>query len=165
MRFQKPLAIIWSAIALATAAIAQHVAVDYDHAANFNQIKTYSWAKLQTADSITDNRVKEAIDNELTTKGWTQVPNGGDVELVVVEQTSVRQEYDSFYNGFGGRRWGGGMGDETTTVNNYEVGTLIVSLFDDKSKQLVWRGTASGDASDKSQKKRKALAKLVQKMF
>ena len=165
MTFRKSLTILWSAVALATAAFAQHVAVDYDRAANFKQIKTYSWAKLHTTDAITDNRVKEAIDQELTAKGWSQLPSGGDVALVVVEQTSVREQYDSFYNGFGGRRWGGGMVDETTTVENYEVGTLIVSMFDGNSKQLIWRGTASGDVSDNSRKKVKNLAKVVQKMF
>ena len=165
MKFRKSLMILLSAVALATAAFAQHVAVDYDRAANFKQIKTYSWAKLHTADPIMDNRVKEAIDQELAAKGWSQVPNGGDIALVVVEQTSVREQYDSFYNGFGGRRWGGGMVDETTTVNNYEVGTLIVSMFDDNSKQLIWRATASGDVSDSPQKKIKSLAKVLQKMF
>ena len=165
MKFRKPLTILWSAVALATAAFAQHVAVDYDHAANFKQIKTYSWAKLHTADPIMDNRVKETIDQELAAKGWNQLSSGGDVELVVVEETSVHEQYDSFYNGFGGRRWGGGMVDETTTVNNYEVGTLIVSMFDGNSKQLIWRGTASGNVSDNSKKKIKSLAKVVQKMF
>jgi hypothetical protein len=165
MKFGKVFTILSSAVALATAAFAQHVAVDYDHAANFKQIKTYSWAKLHTADPITDNRVKEAIDQELAAKGWSQLPSGGDVALVVVEQTSVREQYDSFYNGFGGRRWGGGMVDETTTVDNYEVGTLIVSMFDGNSRQLIWRGTATGDKSDNPQKKIKSLTKVVQKMF
>ena len=165
MTFRKPLTILWSAVALATAALAQHVAVDYDRSVNFKQIKTYSWAKLHTADTITDNRVKEAIDQELAAKGWSQLSSGGDVALVVVEQTSVREQYESLYNGFGGRRWGGGMVDETTTVDDYEVGTLIVSMFDRNSKQLIWRGTASGDVSDNSQKKIKGLVKVVQKMF
>jgi Domain of unknown function (DUF4136) len=165
MRFRKVPAITFLAIQLATAAFAQHVAVDYDHAANFRQIKTYSWAKLHTADPIMDNRVKEAIDQELAAKGWSQVSSVGNVALVVVEQTSEREQYDSLYNGFGGRRWGGGTVDETTTVDHYEVGTLIVSMFDGNSKQLIWRGTASGDVSDNSQKKIKSLAKVVQKMF
>src|SRR5690348_7987947 len=107
MRFRKVPAITFLAIQLATAAFAQHVAVDYDHAANFRQIKTYSWAKLHTADPIMDNRVKEAIDQELAAKGWSQVSSVGNVALVVVEQTSEREQYDSLYNGFGGRRWGG----------------------------------------------------------
>jgi Domain of unknown function (DUF4136) len=94
------------------------------------------------------------------------VPSGGDVALVAVEKTSVHQQYDTFYDGFGGwRRWGMGMGDATTTVDNYKVGTLIVSLFDGNSKQLMWRGMSSSDLSGNPEKNTKKLDKDVQKMF
>jgi hypothetical protein len=158
------LAIPLFAIVLATAAFADHVKVDYDHGANFNQVKTYSWSKVKTANSIWDNRVKDAIDKELAAKGWTQVPSGGNVALVAIEKTSVHQQYDTFYDGFGGRRFGG-FGDSTTTVDNYKVGTLMVSMFDGQSKQLMWRGTSSSDLSGNPEKNTKKLDKDVQKMF
>jgi hypothetical protein len=164
MKFRKMLALPLFVIALTTAVFADHVAVDYDHAANFNQIKTYSWSKVQTANSIWDDRVKDAIDKELTAKGWTQVPSGGNVSLVAVEKTSIHQQYDTFYDGFGGWRWRG-MGDATTTVDNYKVGTLIVSMFDGNSKQLIWRGAASSDLSGNPEKNTKKLDQDVQKMF
>jgi hypothetical protein len=164
MKFRKMLALPLFVIALTTAVFADHVAVDYDHAANFNQIKTYSWSKVQTANSIWDDRVKDAIDKELTAKGWTQVPSGGNVSLVAVEKTSVHQQYDTFYDGFGGWRWRG-MGDATTTVDNYKVGTLIVSMFDGNSKQLIWRGASSSDLSGNPEKNTKKLDQDVQKMF
>ena len=138
--------------------------VDYDHGANFSQIKTYSWSKIQTANSIWDDRVKEAVNKDLTAKGWTEVPSGGDVSLVAMEKTSTHQQYDTFYNGFGGRRWGG-FGDSTTTVDNYKVGTLIVSIFDNNSKQLLWRGTSSSDRSGNPKTNAKKLDKDVDKMF
>ena len=164
MKFRKMLALPLFVIALTTAVFADHVAVDYDHAANFNQIKTYSWSKVQTANSIWDDRVKDAIDKELTAKGWTQVPSGGNVSLVAVEKTSIHQQYDTFYDGFGGWRWRG-MGDATTTVDNYKVGTLIVSMFDGSSKQLIWRGASSSDLSGNPEKNTKKLDQDVQKMF
>jgi hypothetical protein len=164
MKFRKMLALPLFVIALTTAVFADHVAVDYDHAANFNQIKTYSWSKVQTANSIWDDRVKDAIDKELTAKGWTQVPSGGNVSLVAVEKTSIHQQYDTFYDGFGGWRWRG-MGDATTTVDNYKVGTLIVSMFDGNSKQLIWRGASSSDLSGNPEKNTKKLDQDVQKMF
>ena len=165
MRFRKMLVIPLFLVALTTAVFADHVAVDYDHAANFNQVKTYSWSKVHTANSIWDDRVKDAIDKELAAKGWTQVPSGGDVAVVAVEKTSIHQQYDTFYDGFGGwRRWGG-MGDATTTVDNYKVGTLIVSLFNGNSKQLIWRGTSSSDLSTNPDKNTKKLDQDVQKMF
>jgi hypothetical protein len=164
MKFHKMLAIPLFVIALTTAVFADHVAVDYDHAKHFNQVKTYSWSKVHTANSIWDDRVKEAINKELAAKGWTQVPSGGDVALVAVEKTSIQQQYDTFYDGFGGRRFGG-FGESTTSVDNYKVGTLIVSMFDGNSKQLIWRGTSSSDLSDNSEKNAKKLDKDVQKMF
>ena len=164
MKFRKMLALPLFVIALTTAVFADHVAVDYDHATNFNQIKTYSWSKVHTANSIWDDRVKDAIDKELTAKGWTQVPSGGNVSLVAVEKTSIHQQYDTFYDGFGGWRWGG-LGDATTTVDNYKVGTLIVSMFDGNSKQLIWRGASSSDLSGNPEKNTKKLDQDVQKMF
>ena len=48
MKFRKMLAIPLFLIALTTAVYADHVAVDYDHATNFSQVKTYSWSKVHT---------------------------------------------------------------------------------------------------------------------
>ena len=165
MNFRKMSAVPLFLIALTTAVFADHVSTDYDHTAKFDQVKTYSWAKVHTANSIWDERVKDAIDEELAAKGWTQVQSGGDVALVAVEKTSVHQQYDTFYNGFGGfRRWGG-IEEATTTVDNYKVGTLVVSMFDGNSKQLIWRGTSSSDLFGNSEKNTKKLDQDVQKMF
>jgi len=165
MNIRKMLAIPLFVVALTTAGLADHVAVDYDHAAKFNQVKTYSCSKVHTANSIWDDRVKNAIDKELAAKGWTQVPSGGDVAVVAVEKTSLHQQYETFYNGFGGfRRWGG-IGEATTTVDNYKVGTLLVSMFDGNSRQLIWRGTSSSDLSGNPEKNTKKLDRDVQKMF
>ena len=165
MKLRRMLAIPLFVIAFASAVFADHVTVDYDHTKNFNQVKTYSWSKVHTANSIWDSRVKYAIDQQLAAKGWMQVSSGGDVNLVAIEKTSVQQQYDTFYDGFGGRRRFGGFGESTTTVENYRVGTLIVSMFDGNSKQLIWRGTASSDLSGNPEKNTKKLDKDLAKMF
>jgi hypothetical protein len=164
MNFRKMLAIPLLVVAFTTAVFADHVAVDYDHSANFSQVKTYSWSKVYTANSIWDDRVKDAVDKELAAKGWTQVPSGGDVALVAVEKTSIHQQYDTFYDGFGGWRRAG-MGESTTTVDSYKVGTLIVTMFEGNSKHLIWRGTSSSDLSGNPEKNTNKLDKDVQQMF
>jgi hypothetical protein len=58
-----------------------------------------------------------------------------------------------------------GFGDATTTTETYQVGTLIVDLYDTKTKQLIWRGSASDTLSNNSNKNIKNLNKGVQKMF
>ena len=166
MKARNKLAVPLLILALGTAVFADRVTVDYDHATQFGQIKTYSWSKVHTANSIWDQLVKDAINKQLSANGWREVQSGGDVALVAVERTSVQQQYDTFYDGFGGwRRWGGGVGESTTTVDNYKVGTLIVSMFDNNSKQLIWRGTTSSDLSANSDKNTKNLNKDVEKMF
>jgi hypothetical protein len=157
---------IGAALLFATTAFAQQVKTDYDRSTNFSQYKTYSWEKVQTPDPLWVDRIKEAVNTSLAAKGLTPVASGGDIAIVAIEMTKNQQSLDTFYNGFGGGwRWGGGFGDATTTVHNYKVGTLVVDLFDSKSKALVWRGSSSDTLSDKSDKNIKNLDKGVEKMF
>jgi Domain of unknown function (DUF4136) len=79
MKFKNLFAIPLVALTLTPVAFAAAVSVDYDHSVNFNQPKTYSWRTVHTANSLWDERVKDAINRELTAKGWTEVPSGGDV--------------------------------------------------------------------------------------
>ena len=150
----------------ASASVAQQVKTDYDRSANFSQYKTYSWEKVQTQDPLWVDRIKETVNKALTAKGLTPVDSGGDVAIVAIEMTKNQQNLNTFYSGFGGGwRWGGGFGDATTTVDNYKVGTLVVDLFDAKTKKIIWRGSSSDTLSDKSDKNIKNLDKGVQKMF
>lgn len=164
MRFHKMFAMPLLLAAMTVPALADHVMVDYNHSSNFSTLKTYSWSTVHTTNSIWDARVKAAIDKQLTAKGWTEVPTGGAVALVAIEKVSVHQQYDTIYDGFGGRRWGG-MGDSTPSVDNYKVGTLIVSMFDGHSRQLIWRGSARGDLAGNPEKNTKKLDTDVEKMF
>jgi len=154
------------ALLLASASFAQQVKTDYDRSADFSHYKTYSWEKVQTPDPLWVDRIKEAVNAALTSRGLTQVDSGGDVAIVALEMTKSQRTLNTFYNGFGGGwRWGGGFGNATTTVDNYKVGTLVVDMFDANSKKLVWRGSSSDTLSDKSDKNIKNLDKGVQKMF
>jgi hypothetical protein len=149
---------------------AQQVKTDYDRSANFAQYKTYSWEQVKTKDALDIDRIKAAVNAALTAKGWTQVDSGGDVSIVAMEITRNQQTLNTFYDGFGGgwgwRRFGGGgFGEATTTTETYKVGTLVVDLFDSKTKQLIWRGASSDTLSDNSNKNIKNLDKGVEKMF
>jgi hypothetical protein len=146
------------------AAHAARVSTDYDHSVNFEHYRTYSWAKVETASSLWDTRVKDAVSKELAAKGWSEVPSGGDAALVAVETTRTRQQLDTLYDGFGGRRWGG-FGEATTTVERYKVGTLVVDMFDAGSKKLIWRAASQSALSGNPEKDTKNLDKEVQKMF
>jgi hypothetical protein len=149
-------------------ALAQHVQTDFDHQANFSQYKTYSWQEITPANSLWDARIKKAVDSQLTAKGWTEVPSGGDVSIVAIKTTQTERTLNTFYNGMGGGwRWRGfgGMGQSTTTEQDYKEGTLVLDFYEGQTKKLIWRGSAEDTLSDKAEKNEKKLDKGVAKML
>jgi hypothetical protein len=149
---------------VAAAAWAQDVKTDYDHHANFSQYRTYYWQKIQTTDPLWQSRIQDAVDRDLQSKGWQRVDNGGDVALTAVGSARNEKEYQTFYDGMGGWRWGG-FGETTTQVENYPVGSLVLDMYDAHNKQLIWRGVSSDTLSDKPEKNEEKLDKAVKKMF
>jgi hypothetical protein len=53
----------------------------------------------------------------------------------------------------------------TTTVDKIPVGTLVLDIYDCSTMNLVWRGEAYDQLSDKPDKDTKKLEKAVDKMF
>jgi hypothetical protein len=144
------------------------VITDYDHQADFSRYHTYSWIKVEAQDSLWDSRIKRAIDAQFADKGWQQVPAGGDADVAALGSTHHQQSVQTWYSGFGGGwRWRGfgGTGTATTTVQNIPVGRLMVDIFDGKSRQLVWRGTATDTLAGNPEKNEKKLRKSVAEMF
>jgi len=170
MNLVKTMVVAGVALAVAGGAWAQDVKVDYDKAANFGAIKTFS-IKLGTAwgNEISQKRVMDEFTQALTEKGWKLAPEGqADAQVMVHGASQVKRDLNTFYSGMGGygyRGWGGGTGTATTTVNEYTVGTLVVDIFDAKTKSLMWRGIAQDELSDKTEKNIKKLGKASDKMF
>jgi len=169
MKFGKTMAVAGVALALAGGAWAQDVKTDYDKAANFGGIKTFS-LKLGTTwgNPIGEKRVTDEITQALTAKGWTVAEEGkADAQVVLHGATETKRSLTTFYSGMGGYRYHGfgGTGTATTTASEYTVGTLVVDIFDGKSKQLMWRGTAQDELSDKPEKNVKKLEKASDKLF
>jgi acylphosphatase len=151
-------------LALAIAVLGIDVKTDFDHHVNFSGYKTYSWSKVDTPDPLWNDRVKDAVDRELTAKGWTEVASDGDVSVMAMGTTREKPTLRTFYDGFDGWMWGG-FGDATTYVENYTVGTLVIDIFDTRTKKLIWRGSASDVLSGKPEKDEKKVDKAVGKMF
>jgi hypothetical protein len=146
-------------------ASAQKVETDYDKQFDFAQLHTFT-VELGSVwnNPLQQQRAKEDIVRELTAKGWTEAPDANSADAVVVLHGATQSEksLDTWYSG-GGWAWGPGM--STTTVNTVHVGTMLVDVFDAKTKKLVFRGTASDDISDKPEKNSKKIDKAVQKIF
>lgn len=162
MKTLKNLLFILPASALLLLAVTK---VDYEHSANWGQYHTYSWLKVEAGDSLWQDRIQRAVDNELMSKGWMRVPSGGDAAVSAIGSTKNEQQLNTFYNGIGGGwRWGG-FGESTTTVENVREGNLMVDIFDANTKKLIWRGTAERALSGKAEQNEKKMQDEVKDMF
>jgi hypothetical protein len=146
---------------------AQKVTTDYDKNADFAQYKTFMWIKEpNTKNPLTRQRVIEDVNAALTAKGLQLVTSNADLGVAAHGATKQERTLNTFYDGFGGGwRWGGGFGSATTTTNTYEVGTLVVDIFDCKTKEAIWRGTLTKTLSNNPQKNATGLNKGVAEMF
>jgi hypothetical protein len=143
---------------------AQDVRMDWDHNANFERYHTYCWGKVQTSNPLWESRIEEAVDKDLSAKGWQKVENGCDATVTAVGATQNEQEYQTFYDGLGGWRWGG-FGETETTPVNYRVGSLVLDMYANNNKHLIWRGVSSNTLSNNPEHNEKSLDKAVDKMF
>jgi Domain of unknown function (DUF4136) len=162
-----------AALSLAGSAVyAQDVKVDFDKGADFSKYKTVA-VKIGTAwnNPISEKRVLTEIEQTLAEKGWKPADASTADTVAVLHGATEKQRtlntfYSGGYGGYGWRGgWGGGMGTATTTESEYLVGTLVVDIFDAKTKQLLFRGTAQDEISDKPEKNIKKIAKASDKLF
>ncbi len=130
--------------------------------------------KLGTSlnNQISEKRVITEFETAVIDKGWKKDDANPDAIVVVHGATQTKRSLNTFYSGggyggYGYRGWGGGMGmgTATTTESEYVVGTLVVDIFNAKTKALLFRGTASDEISDKPEKNAKKLDKASDKMF
>jgi Domain of unknown function (DUF4136) len=152
---------IWLVSAMA---MAQEVSVNYVHGKSFAQYHTYAWGgnnQNQVANSILAQEAQQDINAALQAKGLQMVQENQNPDLIVTAGGGARQE--TSYSAWGTRGIGGGMG-EITPQQNVE-GTLIVNLYDTKSKSLVWRGIAENTLQKSGEKNQKTVAKAIEKMF
>jgi hypothetical protein len=170
MRFLKISLAVLVLLLMASSVKAQKVAIDYDHRANFSQYKTFMWIKRpHMEDPLMDDRIVNGINAELTSKGWTLVEDGADIGVAAHVATRKARDLETFYSGFGGgwgwHHWGVGTGIATTHVETYTVGTLVVDLFDSRTKQVIFRAWATDALPDNPKKETKKLDKDIEKMF
>jgi hypothetical protein len=153
----------------ATLAFAQKVTTDYNKSAAFSTYKTFTWIKEpKTSNPLMRQRIIDSVNAALMAKGLRLTTGQADLGVAAHTATNEERSLNTFYDGFGGGwRWGGfgGLGSATTTVTTYEVGTLVVDIFDTQTKEAVWRATATKTISDNPQKNEASLNKAVAKMF
>lgn len=159
------------------------VQTDFDPAVDFSGYTTFAvleQAGDATAPGFWDARIKTAMARTLTARGWRQVDSPEEADVAVGYQltTEQRSSYQTVNTGWSsyGYGWGGwynpygygGVGTSTTTERRYEVGTLIIGMFDVAQKQMIYVSTGSKTIEERQQTPEQAQAninKIVDQML
>ena len=147
-----------------TIAVGQQVSVNYNHSANFSQYHTYAWGsnnKNEIQNSILAQVAKQDIEAAMAQKGFQKVEESANPDLVLTASGGEKEQ--TSYNAMGMRGIGGGFGSISPQQN--VVATMIVSLYDVKAKELIWRGISQDTLNNNGNKNQEAVQKAVEKMF
>ena len=151
-----------SLILLGTFAAAQEISCDYSRA-NFAQLKTYAWATGHpVADELANQTIVSSIETQLSTRGLTKVSPGAHPNLLV--SYDVVFDRDIRRLGVSDRlrnlRWRSGS-------KYVLIGMLVVTLVDADTREMLWRGMASGEvnANASPEKRDKKIREVAEKIF
>lgn len=143
---------------------------DVDRKADFNRYRTFSWGASEikvenpvyNSDLINKN-IKTTVENEFAKRGI--VLDRKDPDLVVSYHTYTEKKEQltnnyPYYGGYGffprfysyGFGWGfpyaGYYGYGAAQPRTYTEGMLIIDIADANSKEVIWRGTVSGNVDN-----------------
>jgi hypothetical protein len=152
---------------------AQKVQVGADPGVDVSKFKTYAWeGKNIAANPFVGQAIINAVDREMAKKGLTKVESNPELTVVAVAatDTDLTMNYPSWNPGMNSIATGVVVG---TTAWPVTRGMLVIDLVDPKTKNSVWRGSASdtlkqgptGNAVKDAKGVTKTIDKAVEKMF
>jgi len=186
MNFKTILTLLGAVIILITVSSCSSVKVqsDVDPTFDFTKNKSfeyYGWANKsdQMLNDLDKKRIENAFADELYKRGLGYVATGGELIValhIVVEQrqqtTATTTGMGGGYGGYGGYYgygpgygWGGGYSTTQINTYDYEVGTLIISVYDKAKEQLVWESSGSGEIDENPKNREKSIPMVVAKIM
>jgi len=148
----------------------QRISYDFDKSADFSKYRTYTWAESggELNDSLTHRRIVNAIDLQMSAKGFVKVERGSAPDVVVEYRTvfSRALNVNAYSSGIGGFRFAPSR-NGSARAEEFLVVTLAVNIVDVKTNQLLWRGTATKDVEmgASPEKRDKNINKAAEKLF
>ncbi|PWT89701.1 MAG: hypothetical protein C5B55_10900 [Blastocatellia bacterium] len=155
------------------AVTAQKVKVGSDPATDFSKYKTYAWDQGAAGlNPYVNQMIIEAVDNAMAAKGIKKVASEPDlvVAAVVSTDSDLVMSNPSWAPSLNSISTGIAAAPQSWPVTK---GTLVVDISDAKTKNGVWRGTAThtlehgptGDKAHDAKSVAKPINKAVEKMF
>lgn len=129
------------------------VSTDHNQEFDFSGFKTYEWMAgkpdilrdplIDTA--LLDRRVKQAVERELSVRGYVKVEDDPDFFVSYHFGTESQVDVSScgYHYPVSPRCWG-----QEVEAYTYTKGTLILDIVEPDHLELVWRGYAAGAIHD-----------------
>ena len=104
---------------------------------------------------------QQDIEPAMANKVLQKVPESQNPDVILTASGGEREQ--TSWNAWGMRGIGGGMGGISPEQN--VVSTMVVSLYDTKAQELIWRGIAQDTLNNNGNKNQKEVQNAVNKMF
>lgn len=147
---------------------------DYDRNIDFKAYKTYMllpWRKenSELVNEMDKRRLYDALKNELDARGYMQVKSDADLAvnlMVVIQEKSNVTAYRSHYN-YGGYYYPYGYSYPSIRYDSREflVGTVIIDIFDNRAKKLIWQGGAIAEIDENPRNREKGIPRGMARIF
>ena len=160
--------------------VSSEIEPDYD----FSQVLTYAWVEpspeiLKQEGTYLNRNLQQALNNELSARGWKQVVEAGEATVQVTYYVKIKehQEYvepvsrsESEFSGglvYNKDGWNYEERQPEQLVYTIETGTLQLTVTDTASGNRVWRGTLQTklDRSAPIEKQRELFQMAARKML
>lgn len=150
------------------------VSYDYDKDSEFSKYDTYSLsegAKTMPIQQLNRNRILNAVDSQMVSKGFTKVDSSNlvvDVHLVGKQiQTATARETGAGFGSYGRYSYGGGYSTTEIDYEQYTEGTLLITFVDMDLEEVVWRGKGTKILVEdaKTERREKNINNSVEKIM
>lgn len=154
---------------------------NYDKDIDFSKYKTYAFAGWQKdsdqqLNDLDKNRVLEAFKSELDARDMTLVKSNPDATItlyIVLEDKTSVTAYAKYTGAFGYRGGygygvdGAGLSSSSSNYNveDYTVGTLVIDMYDEEGKNLLWQGILNKTLKSNPKKREKSIPKNIGKLM
>jgi len=160
---------------------AQKVTFDSDKNAVFTNFKTITFLGWQEGsekllNDLDKERMRGAFVNEFKARNMEKGGEDADIAItlfLVQEQKTSTTAYTNYYGGAGGYGgygrggwgWGNGYSNTTYSESDYVQGTLVMDVYDNSTKKLIWQAVASKTVNENPKKREKSIPKAVAKIM
>lgn len=137
------------------------VGSDFDPVVNFSELKTFGW-KAPAVDGrvndIVENRVRTAVVEQLSVKGYREVSSNPDFLVTYRAQINTPRSsnvsmgmgmsFGRSSSGSRSRRSSVSVSTNTANVSQLREGTLVLNFLDGQDNNLIWQGSTTGSIEE-----------------